>query len=156
MSNSQYVKPYSPSKLCLCITFCWCSCRPLQKILWQFPLPSFKNQNLVCNLSLVPLLTLHFWSVNCYQLHFWIYIYTYMYIYVHKFLPPLPSPLLLRKGEVPLGIHPILGLLVPERLNTSFPTEARLGSPRRGKGSNGRQQSQRQTPLQLLGDTHDD
>ena len=69
------------------------------------------------------------------------------------FITPLPSPQ--RRGAPP-GYHPALGHLVPAGLGTSSPTEAQPGSPGRGRGSNGRQQSQRQPLLQLLGDPHED
>jgi Holliday junction resolvasome RuvABC endonuclease subunit len=40
--------------------------------------------------------------------------------------------------------------------NTSAPTKAKQAVAGRGKGSKGRQQSQRQLHLQLLGDPHED
>ena len=54
-----------------------------------------------------------------------------------------------RRGS-PFGHHPTLGHLVPAGLSTSSPTESQPG---RGRGSNGREQSQRQHLLHLLG-TH--
>ena len=70
--------------------------------------------------------------------------------------PPLPILLLLREGEGPLGYHLTLGHLVLARLSNSSPTEAQPGSPGRGRGSNGRQASQRQPLFQLLDDSHED
>ena len=52
--------------------------------------------------------------------------------------------------------HSALGYLVPGRLSISFPTETQPDSPIRGKGSKYRQQSQRQTLFQMLGDLHED
>jgi hypothetical protein len=60
------------------------------------------------------------------------------------------------KGKPPLGYQPTLGHIVPVGLIISSPTEAQPGSPCRGRGSNGRQHGQRQPPLHLLGDPHED
>ena len=49
----------------------------------------------------------------------------------YKSLPPLCSPLLLREMESSLGYHPIPEHIVPAGLDTSSPTEAQPGSPRR-------------------------
>jgi hypothetical protein len=62
-----------------------------------------------------------------------------------------PTPLLWERGGCP-GYQPILAHQVTARLGTPFPTEARQGSPVRGLGSTGRQQSQGQPPVQLLAD----
>ena len=97
-----------------------------------------------------------------------------IYLFVHFpflsrppccFFPPNPtltspstitlSPFPQRRGS-PLGYHPTLAHPVIVGLSTSSPTRAQPDSPVRGKGSNGRQQSQRQPPLQLLGDPHED
>jgi hypothetical protein len=78
-------------------------------------------------------------------------------------VPPSPSfflssstPFLLRKGS--WGSHGYQSSLVYQiavELGTSSPTEARQGNPAKGKGSKGRQQSQRQ-PLLLLLVLHED
>ena len=49
-----------------------------------------------------------------------------------------------------------LGYLVPAGLGTFSSTEAQPDSPGRRKGSNSRQQSQRQPPLKLLGNSQED
>lgn len=59
-------------------------------------------------------------------------------------LPCIPSPLLLKEGEAPLGYHTTLGNLISEGLSTSSPTEFQSGSSGRGRESNSRQQSQKQ------------
>ena len=66
---------------------------------------------------------------------------------LNKSLSPLPLPLLLKEGEASHGDHSTLEHLVSSGLGTSSPTEAQPGSPFKGRGSNGRQQSQRQTLL---------
>ena len=93
-----------------------------------------------------------------------------LFIYIHitsqsKPLPPLLPvlpfqiplhiipPILLKDSEAPLGYHSTLGHLVPARLSISSPTEAQAG---RGRGSNDRQQNQRQPLFQLSGDPHED
>lgn len=53
---------------------------------------------------------------------------------------PLPPPL--RRGEVLCGYQPTLVPQVMAGLGTSFPSDARQGSPVRRTGSTGRQQSQ--------------
>jgi hypothetical protein len=58
------------------------------------------------------------------------------------------------KRETSLRYHPTRGQLIPAGISTSSPTEVQSGSPDRGKRSNGRQQSQRQTLLQLWGYAH--
>jgi hypothetical protein len=50
----------------------------------------------------------------------------------------------------------ILAYLVTAGLDTSSPTKARQGSPVKGGGSTGRQQSQGQPLFQLLGELHED
>ena len=70
-------------------------------------------------------------------------------------LTPLPTPVL-REGEAPLWYHFTLGHRVPAGLSTSSPTKAQTGGPGRGRGSNGRQQNQRQPQFQLLRDTNED
>ena len=62
------------------------------------------------------------------------------------------------KGKHPLGTTttPTLGHPVTVGLSASSPTEAQPGSPVRGKGSKGRQQSQRQPMHPLLGGRHED
>ena len=65
-------------------------------------------------------------------------------------LSSLPSPT--PANPSPFVHYPILGYQVPARQGTSFPAETQPGSPYRGRGSNGRQQSQKQPQLQLLGD----
>ena len=68
--------------------------------------------------------------------------------------PPLPQISLFQRRGGPHGYYPPAHQ-VAVGLNTSFTTEARQGSPARRKGSKGRQQSQRQLPLQLLGDPYE-
>ena len=58
--------------------------------------------------------------------------------------------------ERPLMYHPALGHQFEAELSSSSPTEAQPGSLTRGRGSNGRAQSQRWPPFQLLGEPHED
>jgi hypothetical protein len=69
---------------------------------------------------------------------------------------PFSIPLLFSSdnGEPPLGNQATLAHQVTTELDTSFPTEARQGSPVRGTESIGRQQGQPQ--FQLLGDLYED
>ena len=60
------------------------------------------------------------------------------------------------KGRLPLRDHPTLEHLVPAGLSISSSAEVQTGSQGRGRGSKGRQQSQRQSLLQFLGDSHED
>jgi hypothetical protein len=64
----------------------------------------------------------------------------------YRSLPPLLLCLLLEKKRMPPPWVPHhLGHSVPARLSTSSPTETKPGSPVKGRESNGRQQSQRQS-----------
>ena len=55
-----------------------------------------------------------------------------------------------------MGSKPTPAHQVAAGPNACSPTEARQGSPARGKGSKGRQQSQGLPLLQLLGDPQED
>lgn len=67
-----------------------------------------------------------------------------------------PYPFSLENGKPLLGYLPTLGYPVTVGLGISSPITAQQGSPVRRRGSNGRQQNQRQHPLQLLRDPHED
>ena len=67
----------------------------------------------------------------------------------------LPSFLIFTEGKAPTRESP-LGHQFTAGLLAFSPIEAILGSPDRGRGSSGRQQSQRQSLLQLLGESHED
>jgi hypothetical protein len=58
-----------------------------------------------------------------------------------------------RKSE---SYHSALEHPVSAGVSTSSLTEVQPGSPVRGRGANDRQQRQRQPPVQLLGDPHED
>lgn len=77
-------------------------------------------------------------------------------LHPYKSQPPSLPPLLLRQGEVPLGCYPTLAHPVSEGLTASSSTEAPRGSPVRGRRASGRQLSQRQPPLHLLEDPHEE
>jgi hypothetical protein len=64
--------------------------------------------------------------------------------------PTSPSP------SSPLGYHTTLRYPVTVGLSSSSPTKAQLSSRVTERGSSNREQSQRQPPLQLLGDPHED
>jgi hypothetical protein len=61
-----------------------------------------------------------------------------------------------REEESPLEYHLTLEQPVTVHLSTSSPTEAQPGSPVRRKGSNVRQQSQKQPVFEFLKDSHED
>jgi hypothetical protein len=61
-----------------------------------------------------------------------------------------------QRRESPPEYHLILRHRVPAGLSSSSPTEAQPGSPAREMESSGRPESQRQPPLQLLGNLHED
>lgn len=69
------------------------------------------------------------------------------YPYKSHLLLSFSVTLLLREWEASLGYHPTLGHEVTAGLSTSSPTEAQPGTPFRGRGSKGRQQSQLQPLL---------
>ena len=78
---------------------------------------------------------------------------------LHPFLPVSPShlpslttPFLPRKGESFCGYKLALAYQFSVRLSASSP---RQGSSERGKGSKGRQESQKETLLVLLGILHE-
>jgi hypothetical protein len=89
--------------------------------------------------------------------YFFIYILKSASLYpllpVSPFPPHIcPPPFLLRKGEASHGYQQALEYQVAVGLGTYPPSNARQGSPAaRGKEFKGRQQSQRQTLLLLLG-----
>jgi len=58
--------------------------------------------------------------------------------------------------QSPVEYHPNMGHPVATELSAFLPIEEQLSSSARGKGSNGRQQSQRQSLFQLLGSPHED
>ena len=62
----------------------------------------------------------------------------------------------LQRRRCPHSYQTVLLSEVPGGLSSFSPTETRQGSSARRKGSKGRQQSQRQPTLQLLGDPHED
>ena len=66
--------------------------------------------------------------------------------------PPPPPPFLLRKWEASHRYQSVLAYQVAVGLGVSSPVVARQSSPVTGKGFRGRQQSQRQHPVQRLGD----
>ena len=73
-----------------------------------------------------------------------------------QYTPPTsPPPLLVRKEEGP-WVPTTQAHQITAGLNAFSPTEARQGSPARGRGSSGRQKSQRQSLLQLLGEPPED
>jgi hypothetical protein len=83
------------------------------------------------------------------------------YLFIHSlYIPitsPVPPPLPVLSSHpllfTPLpGYQPALAHQVSLELSVSSHTEARQGSPARGKGAKGRQQSLSQRQLQLLGD----
>ena len=76
-------------------------------------------------------------------------------ITVSQIPSPLPSLLLFREGKSPTRVSP-LGHQFTAGLLAFSPIEAILGSLDRGRGSSGRLQSQRQSLLQLLGESHED
>lgn len=65
---------------------------------------------------------------------------------------PSPSP---QKREASHGYQPDLTCQIIVRLGASSSVEVRQSNPVRGKGSKGRQQSQRQVQLLLLGVLHE-
>lgn len=67
---------------------------------------------------------------------------------------PLPPPL--RRGEVLCGYQPTLVPQVMAGLGTSFPSDARQGSPVRRTGSTGRQQSQGKSSTPVVRYLHED
>lgn len=69
----------------------------------------------------------------------------------YKYPPTNPSSHSSQRRQNLLGHHP--GKSSSSRTSHIL---FHWGSPGRGRGSNGRHQSQRQPPLQLLGDTHED
>jgi hypothetical protein len=68
----------------------------------------------------------------------------------HKVPPPTPSRSPLRRGSPSPRNQPTLPNQVSAGLGTSSPSEARQGSPVRGIGSTGKQQSQGEPPLQVF------
>lgn len=78
-----------------------------------------------------------------------------LYSQTHFSPSPSPSP---QRNPAPAGSQPSLAHQVSSGLSSFFYTEAKQGSPARGKGFKGRQQSpsQRQSQLQLLADPHED
>ena len=75
--------------------------------------------------------------------------------HLYKSLSHLSPSLPLREGEAHFWWYHTLGHPVTGRLNASSPTKAQLCSPVRGRESNGRHLSQRQLPLQSVGDIHE-
>jgi hypothetical protein len=76
---------------------------------------------------------------------------------LHMAPPPYhPSTSPLRRGRFFPGYQPTLAPQVTAELGTSSPFKGRQGSPVRGTGSIGRQQSQGKSPCQLLGDQYED
>ena len=86
----------------------------------------------------------------------------FLFSFIYSFtLHTNPSPFLSCQAHLPHTTHwykPFLTHQISSGLSSSSPNESRQGSPARGKGPNGRQESlsQRQPLLQLLGDPHED
>ena len=74
-------------------------------------------------------------------------LFSLLPVTLSQIYPPLPHS---------LGYHPILGQQVEVELISFSTTEAWPVSPARRRGSNGKQQSQREPLLQLLEDPHED
>lgn len=65
--------------------------------------------------------------------------------YSYKSLPQFPIPVSLRRRRCPTWVSPTLRHLVPEGNKYILSTKAQVGILVRGRGSNGRDKSQRQS-----------